>query len=75
MEMTLGLLFGLIVWSSARRERLLFYLAAAVHVWVSLVLSNSRGGILSMLLQLMFAAAMFRTARPPHFGKLYRIFC
>lgn len=65
MEMTLGLLFGLIVWSSARRERLLLYLSAAVPVWVSLVLSNSRGGILSMLLQLMFAAAMFRTARPP----------
>ncbi len=64
MEMTLGLLLGLMAVSGARRERLLIYLAAAVPVWVSLVLSNSRGGILSMLLQLLFAIIMFQVARP-----------
>jgi O-antigen ligase len=63
MEMALGLALGLIVGGGVRRDRALIYLAAAVPVWTSLVLSNSRGGILSMLCQLLLLALMFSAVR------------
>ena len=61
MEMALGLTLGLIVGGGVKRERLLICLAAAVPVWAALVLSNSRGGILSMLSQLLFIALLLGT--------------
>ena len=64
MEMTLGLVLGLIVGGGVRRDRLLFYLAAAAPLWAALVLSNSRGGILSMVSQALFLALMFTLVRP-----------
>jgi O-antigen ligase len=63
MEMGLGLALGLIAGGGVRRERLLLYLAAAIPVWVALVLSNSRGGVLSMLCQLLLLALMFSAVR------------
>lgn len=63
MEMALGLALGLMVGIGLRRERLLVYLAAAIPLWVALVLSSSRGGILSMLCQLLFVALMFGVVR------------
>lgn len=62
MEMALGLVLGLIA-GGRRRDRALVYLAAAVPLWVALVLSNSRGGILAMLCQLVFVALLFGTVR------------
>ncbi len=59
IEMSLGLVLGLIVGGGVRRERLLFYLAAGIAMWTTLVLSNSRGGILGMTGQLIFVALMF----------------
>lgn len=65
MEMTLGLVLGLIVGgSSRRRDQLLFYWAAAVPVWTALVLANSRGGILSMLAELIFVMLLWAIVRP-----------
>ncbi|MCA1602327.1 MAG: hypothetical protein LC776_12025, partial [Acidobacteria bacterium] len=49
MEMALGLVLGLVVGGGVRRDRVLIYLVAVVPVWTALVLSNSRGGIFSML--------------------------
>jgi O-antigen ligase len=63
MEMTLGLVLGLIVGGGVPRERLLTYLAVPVPVATALVLSNSRGGIMSMLGQLIFIALIFATVR------------
>jgi putative inorganic carbon (HCO3(-)) transporter len=64
MEMALGLALGMVVGGGERRDRLLIYLAAALPVWTALVLSNSRGGIFSMLSQLLFLALMFSVMRP-----------
>jgi O-antigen ligase len=49
MEMTLGLLAGLILGRSERRGIVLIYVSIALIVWTALVLTNSRGGIISML--------------------------
>jgi O-antigen ligase len=63
MEMALGLVLGLLAGGGVKRDRLLIYLAAAIPIWVALVLSNSRGGILSMLCQLLLLALMFGVVR------------
>ena len=54
MEMTFGLLAGLVLGGGVRRDRVPIYLAIAVVVWTALVLSNSRGGILSFACQSIF---------------------
>lgn len=59
MEMSLGLTLGLAVSRGVRREHLLIYLALALPLWTALVLCNSRGGILSMLGQILFLALLF----------------
>jgi O-antigen ligase len=59
MEMALGLTLGLIVARGVRREHVLIYLALALPLWTALVLSNSRGGILSMLALIFFLAILF----------------
>jgi O-antigen ligase len=61
MEMALGLALGLMLGRGEKRMRLL-YLAAALPVWVGLVLSSSRGGILSMLSQLLFLLLIYGIA-------------
>lgn len=63
MEMGLGLVLGLIAGGGVRRERLLLYLTMAIPLWVALVLSTSRGGVLSMLCQLLLLALMFTLVR------------
>jgi O-antigen ligase len=63
MEMALGLALGLLAGGGVRRDRVLIYLAAAIPIWVALVLSRSRGGILSMLCQLLLLALMFSAVR------------
>ncbi len=63
MEMALGLALGLLAGGGVRRDRVLIYLAAVIPVWVALVLSRSRGGILSMLCQLLLLALMFSSVR------------
>jgi O-antigen ligase len=67
MEMDLGLVLGLLVGRGVRRDRILLYVATLLPVWVALVLSNSRGGLLSMLGQLIFVALLF-TILPPISG-------
>jgi O-antigen ligase len=64
MEMSLGLVLGLIVRGGVRSERLPFYGAAAFLMWAALVLTNSRGGIFSMFSQLLFLVTMLGFVRP-----------
>jgi O-antigen ligase len=71
MEMTLGLLTGLIVGGIVhhhrhRRLRLFIYSAALVLAWTALMLSRSRGGVFGMLGQVVFLGLMFRAVRSPH---------
>ncbi len=54
MEMTFPLLVGLVLGGGIRRDRVLVYLSMAVVVWTALILSNSRGGILSLACQSLF---------------------
>lgn len=65
MELTLGLVLGLCVGGGVDRRRWPVYAAAALPIWTALVLTTSRGGILSMLCQLLFLALMFSRARRP----------
>lgn len=58
MEMALGLALGVVLGRGVRREQRLIYLALALPVWTALVLSNSRGGLLAMLAQVLFLEAV-----------------
>ncbi|MBS1787341.1 MAG: O-antigen ligase family protein [Acidobacteria bacterium] len=63
MEMALGLALGLVVGKGARRDRSLVYIAAIIPLWTALVLSNSRGGIGSLLSQMLFMTLMLGFVR------------
>jgi len=63
MEMALGLAMGLVAGGGVRRDRVLIYLAAVAPLWTALILSNSRGGIFSMLSQVLFLALLVGGAR------------
>ena len=63
MELALGLALGIAVSRGVRGKRLAFYLVAAVPMWLALVLSNSRGGILSILCQVLFLALLLGSGR------------
>ena len=58
MEMALGLALGIVVSRGVTGKRLAAYLIAAIPMWVALVLANSRGGILSILCQVLFLALL-----------------
>ena len=58
MEMTLGLSLGLAAARATRHASRLFYLALALPACAALILANSRGGILTMLCQLLFISAL-----------------
>jgi O-antigen ligase len=64
MEMVLGVILGIIVGRAVRRDQILIYLSLALPVWVALVLCNSRGGLFSMLAQVLFLALLFSFVRP-----------
>ena len=53
MEMAFGLILGIVLASNTRREALLVYGAMLLIVWTALVLANSRGGLLTMMAQIL----------------------
>ncbi|HKZ01139.1 MAG TPA: O-antigen ligase family protein, partial [Pyrinomonadaceae bacterium] len=61
-EMGFGLALGLLVAGRVSRERALIYFTSLLPIWTALVLSNSRGGLLAMLAQLVIAALLFTAA-------------
>jgi O-antigen ligase len=63
VEMALGLLLGLMLSETGRRERLPAYLGLILLLCGALVLSRSRGGLLSLLCQLIFTALLFSSVR------------
>jgi O-antigen ligase len=58
MEMTLGAALGMVFRRGGRYEARLFYLALALPVGAALILANSRGGILTMMCQLLLLALL-----------------
>ena len=58
MEMTLALLGGLVLGGAARRDTVLLYVATMIVTWAALVLSSSRGGLLSFGCQFIFLVFM-----------------
>ena len=56
IEMAFGLAVGLVIGERSRQGWI--YLAFLPPLWVGLVLSNSRGGILAMLVQVVIAALL-----------------
>lgn len=62
-EMALGVLLGLVAGRGVARAKALVPLALALPLWAALVLSNSRGGILAMLCQVIFLGATFGVTR------------
>jgi O-antigen ligase len=62
-EMALGVLLGLVAGRGVGRAKALVPLALALPPWAALVLSNSRGGILAMLCQVIFLGASFGVTR------------
>lgn len=62
-EMALGVLLGLVAGRGVERAKALVPMALALPLWAALVLSNSRGGILAMLCQIIFLGASFGVTR------------
>ncbi len=58
MEMLLPLAIALVITRAARRDSRLFYIFAATMMAVALIASLSRGGMISLIAQLIFIAAM-----------------
>lgn len=66
MEMTLGLIAGILLGGGVSGKRFLIYLPVALLIWTALVLSNSRGGVLSLVclfIFLLFVALTWYSAR------------
>lgn len=58
MELTLGLPLGLIFSNAVEREKKFIYIFAAGLMAVALVMTNSRGGIISLVAQLVFLISL-----------------
>jgi O-antigen ligase len=54
MEMTLGLALGLLLTGAVEREKRLLYIFAAAMMAIALVMTNSRGGIISLVAEIFF---------------------
>lgn len=63
MEMSLGLGLGVAVCRGVSGKRQAIYLMAAVPMWIALVLANSKGGILSILCQVLFLGLLLSAYR------------
>ncbi len=59
MEMALGLLIGVALMQRPRLDRLLVYLSMAVLMAAAVALSRSRGGVLAIAVQIIFAGLLF----------------
>jgi len=63
MEMAFGLGLGIILGSGVKRDRLMVYVAVLLPIWTSLVLANSRGGVLAMIAQIVVAVLLLTSVQ------------
>jgi O-antigen ligase len=66
MELTLALPLGLVFTGAIEREKKFIYLFAAGLMAVALVMTNSRGGIISLVAELIFLVATMGLRRHRH---------
>jgi O-antigen ligase len=71
MELALGLTLGIVVCRGVKGRRRAVYLVAALPMWLALVLSYSRGGILSLLCQVLFLGLLFSAGRDERDSELH----
>lgn len=69
MEMSFGLTLGLVLGRGVKRERVLIHFVPALLIWTALVLSNSRGGLFSMMAQVIVMMLLLGFKRT-HRGRL-----
>ena len=62
--MSLGLLLGLMLRRPFKPTRLVLGLALAIPVWIAIIYSGSRGGLVSMIAQILFVALLVFIASP-----------
>ena len=67
MELAFGLGLGMLVAGGVKREQLLLHVALLLPIWIALVLANSRGGVLAMLVQIVLGVLLLQrgSARTP----------
>ena len=63
MDMAFGLGLGIILGGGVKRDRLMIYVALLVPIWIALVLANSRGGVLAMIMQVIVAVLLLTSVR------------
>jgi O-antigen ligase len=63
IEMAWGLTLGLLFTKNANRRRLFVLLPAAAFLWIVLIISNSRGGIVASLGQVLFLVVLLDPLR------------
>jgi O-antigen ligase len=63
MELTLGLPLGLLFAGSLDKEKRFIYLFAALLMGLALIMTNSRGGIISLVAEILFLAALTMVRR------------
>jgi len=59
VEPAMGLLLGITILREHHRQHVLVYFSAMILLWVALVMSKSRGGLLAVTVQILFAALVF----------------
>ena len=64
VEMSLGLLLGLMLRRPLRPTRLALGLMLAIPMWIAIVNSGSRGGLASMIAEILFVALLVFVAKP-----------
>src|SRR5215204_6415735 len=63
MELALAMPLGLLFAGAVGRERVMLYAFASAIMAIALVMTNSRGGLLSMVCEILFLAAVSMLAR------------
>jgi len=63
MDMAFGLGLGIVLGGGVRRDRLMIYVALLIPIWIALVLANSRGGVLAMIMQIVVAVLLLTSVR------------
>jgi O-antigen ligase len=63
VEIALGLIIGLAFMRRGRHDRILVYLSPLLLLGAAIILSRSRGGLLAIAVQLIFAALLFVNSR------------
>jgi O-antigen ligase len=65
MDMAFGLGLGIILGGGVKRDRLMIYVALLFPIWIALVLANSRGGVLAMIVVIIVAVLLQNIAQSP----------